>query len=90
MEESQALHERDVARIQGLCDQLHTTQSMLYDSTKDYLDLKYEYQSSERASMAERDRLLSELDQYRERLDISEGIDPLLGPMYDEGEKDSR
>ena len=79
MEEMQALHDRDTARIHSLSDQLHTTQSMLYDSTKDYLDLKYEFRSCERAWMSEKDKLLSQLDLYREKLDISEGVDPLMG-----------
>ena len=81
MDESQAIHDRDAARIQSLSDQLHTTQNMLYDSTKDYLDLKYEFRSSERSWMTEKDRLLSKLDHYRDRVDISEGIDPLYGKM---------
>lgn len=81
MEESQAIHDRDTSRIQNLSDQLHTTQSMLYDSTKDYLDLKYEFRSCERTWMADKDELLSKLDQYREKLDMSEGVDPLLGKM---------
>lgn len=84
MDESQALHDRETARIHSLSDQLHTTQSMLYDSTKDYLDLKYEFRSCERAWMAEKDRLLSQLDHYREQLDTIEGVDPLLGKAMDE------
>ena len=84
MEESQAIHDRDTSRIQSLSDQLHTTQSMLYDSTKDYLDLKYEFRSCERNWMADKDELLSKLDQYREKLDISEGVDPLLGQMLNQ------
>lgn len=84
MEEGQAFHDRDASRIQELSDQLHTTQNMLYDSTKDYLDLKYEFRSCERNWMAERDVLFSRLDQYREKLDISEGVDPLLGRMLNQ------
>jgi len=89
MEESQAIHDRDTSRIQSLSDQLHTTQSMLYDSTKDYLDLKFEFRSCERTWMAEKDELLSKLDQYRNKLDLSEGVDPLLGRMLNQ-EPDSR
>lgn len=79
MEESQALHDRDIVKIQNLSDQLHTTQNMLYDSTKDYLDLKYEFRSCERAWMAEKDGLYTELDKYRETVNISQGVDPLIG-----------
>ncbi len=88
MEESEALHERNTARIQNLADQLHTTQNMLYDSTKDYLDLKYDFRLCERAWMTEKDKILNELDHYREKLDISEGVDPLLGVMVNR-DKDS-
>lgn len=55
------------------------TQSMLYDSTKDYLDLKYQYRANEREWMAEKDQLLQQFDHYKKQLDINEGIDPLLG-----------
>ena len=79
MEESQALHDRDTERIKGLSDQLHMTQNLLYDSTKDYLDLKYEFRARERQWMTEKDQLLRQLDHFREQLDVSEGIDPVLG-----------
>ncbi len=86
MEESQTLQDRDAAKIQSLSDQLHTTQSMLYDSTKDYLDLKYELRTQERAWMADRDALLSQMEEYKERLDVSDGIDSLLVNNYDHQE----
>lgn len=89
MEESQALQDQNIARIHALSDQLHTTQSMLYDSTKDYLDLKYEFRSCERDWMSERDQLLNELDSHREKVDISEGVDPTFGRVlhvYHDGE----
>ena len=44
---------------------------MLYDSTKDYLELKYEGRSHERVWMAEKDRLLQELDCCKEQLNVS-------------------
>ena len=58
---------------------------MLYDSTKDYLDLKYEFRSSERAWMAEKDILLSKLEECREKMDLDEGVDPLLGRILHTG-----
>ena len=79
MEEAQTLLDRDAAKIQTLSDRLHTTQGMLYDSTKDYLDLKYEVRSQERAWMVEKDALLGEMDFYRDKLNESEGVDPILG-----------
>ena len=44
---------------------------MLYDSTKDYLELKYEGRSHERGWMAEKDHLLQELDHCKEQLNVS-------------------
>ena len=82
MEESQALHDRDTERIKGLSDQLHMTQNLLYDSTKDYLDLKYEFRARERQWMTEKDQLLRQLDHFREQLDVSEGVDPVLGMAF--------
>ena len=85
MEETQAVHDRDTARIKELTDQLHATQDLLYDSTKDYLDLKYEYRAKERQWMSDKDQLLQQLDCCKEQLDVSEGIDPVLGMNFDQG-----
>lgn len=76
MEEFQAQQGRDSERIKVLGDQLHMTQRLLYDSTKDYLDLKYGTKVKEREYMAERDQLLGQLEQLREK---DEGVDPVLG-----------
>lgn len=90
VEESQTLQDRDAAKIQILSDRLLTTQNMLYDSTKDYLDLKYEFRSHERAWMAEKDALLSEMEGYRDKLDVSEGVDPILGRLCEQQDIDSK
>ena len=79
MDEMQALHDQDLERIKGLTDQLYITQSMLYDCTKDYLDLKYEHRANERQWMVEKDLLLQQLDYYREQIHVSAGVDPVLG-----------
>lgn len=81
----QALHDRDLERIKGLTDQLYVTQGMLYDCTKDYLDLKYEHRANERQWMVEKDLLLQQLDYYREQIDISTGVDPVLGADFIDG-----
>ena len=78
-EEAQALHDRDTERIKALTDQLHMTQNLLYESTKDFLDLKYECRAKERQSMVDKDQLLQQLDHYKEQFDVSEGVDPVLG-----------
>ena len=82
MDEMQALRDQDVERIKGLTEQLYITQSMLYDCTKDYLDLKYEHRANERQWMVEKDLMLQQLDYYREQIHISAGIDPGLGTDY--------
>ena len=50
---------------------LHQTQNLLYDSTRDYLQLKYENRAHEKGWMAEKDRLLQELDRCKEQLNVS-------------------
>lgn len=79
MEEYQALQDRDTERIKSLDEQLHKTQHLLYESTKDYLELKYASRAKEREHMAERDQLLQRLDKVKEDIDVSEGVDPVLG-----------
>lgn len=76
MEEFQVQQRRDTERIKVLNDQLHVTQCLLYDSTKDYLDLKYATKVKEREDMAERDQLLGQLEQVREK---AEAVNPALG-----------
>ena len=79
LEEYQALQDRDTERIRFLDEQLHKTQRLLYESTKDYLDLKYTSRAKERDHMTERDCLLQRLDKVREEVDVREGVDPVLG-----------
>lgn len=50
---------------------LHKTQDLLYDSTKDFLQLRYEGRGNERQWMGEKDKLLRELDTCRQQLNIS-------------------
>ena len=90
VEEEEALRNRDTERIKCLTDQLHMSQSLLYESTKDYLDLKYEYRAKERSWMVDRDQLLQELDRYREQMDISAGIDPVIGMDFADTPKQQR
>ena len=78
-EESDVRHQRDSDQIKNCTDKLHNTQELLYESTKDYLDLKYELRAKERSWMKEKDKLLQQLDRYKQQLDVSVGIDPVLG-----------
>ena len=87
--ESQAREQRDSDHIKALMERLHKAQDLLYSSTKDYLDVKYELRAKERAWMAEKDKLLQKLDHYRQQLDASRGIDPVLGMSFAEPTEDS-
>ena len=49
---------------------LHKTQELLYDSTRDFLTLRYEHRENEKRWMVEKDRLLQELDACHEELSI--------------------
>ncbi|XP_071492109.1 coiled-coil domain-containing protein 77-like [Diadema antillarum] len=71
MEELQTIVERDQAKVQALEERLHKTQNLLYDSTRDYLQLKYESRGNEKGWMAEKDQLLQELDRCKEQLNTS-------------------
>lgn len=54
---------------------LHKTQDLLYESTKDFLELRYQGRANERQWMAEKDRLLRELDSAKDK---GNGQDSLL------------
>ncbi len=55
------------ARLCPVC-RLQRTQNLLYDSTRDFLQLKFESRAHEKSWMLEKDRLLRELDSCQERL----------------------
>ena len=55
-EEYRSESSRDTEKIQDLTDKLHHTQDLLYDSTRDYLELKYDHRSTERAWVEEKER----------------------------------
>jgi coiled-coil domain-containing protein 77 len=58
--ETQRVH--DAKLIKQLTEKLTNTQNLLHESTKDFLDAKYDTRLTERKWMAERDRLLQDLD----------------------------
>ncbi|XP_067856053.1 coiled-coil domain-containing protein 77 isoform X1 [Heptranchias perlo] len=66
VEEAHVQHERDKDKIRTLADKLHKTQNLLYESTKDFLQLKFEGRDTEKVWMAEKDHLLQELDRFNE------------------------
>ncbi|NXK55890.1 CCD77 protein, partial [Chauna torquata] len=68
MEEAQVQHQRDQHKIKTLTDKLHKTQNLLYESTRDFLQLKFDARANEKAWMAEKDSLLRKLDKDPDQL----------------------
>ncbi|XP_010080510.1 PREDICTED: coiled-coil domain-containing protein 77 [Pterocles gutturalis] len=68
MEEAQVRHQRDQDKIKTVTDKLHKTQNLLYESTRDFLQLKFDAQANERAWMAEKDSLLRKLGKDPDQL----------------------
>lgn len=62
MEEHETQRVRDAAKIKQLKEKLLQAQNLLHESTKDFLDAKYDMRQIERKWMAEKDRLLQDLD----------------------------
>ncbi|XP_064011735.1 coiled-coil domain-containing protein 77 isoform X2 [Pogoniulus pusillus] len=62
MEEAQVQHQRDKDKIKTVTDKLQKTQNLLYESTRDFLQLKLDARASEKAWIAEKDSLLRKLD----------------------------
>ncbi|NXG47378.1 CCD77 protein, partial [Psilopogon haemacephalus] len=62
MEEAQVQRQRDKDKIKTVTDKLHKTQNLLYESTRDLLQLKLDARASEKAWIAEKDSLLRKLD----------------------------
>jgi len=77
-EEADAARKRDEIKLGGLTEQLRKTQALLTDATKDFLKLKSEQRSTERAWMAEKDQLCLELDDARDRLAGRHNYNPEL------------
>lgn len=65
-EELEARRLRDEEKIRVLLEKLQKTQDLLYDSTKDFLQLRYVQRSNERNWMSEKDQLLQQLDKIQE------------------------
>ncbi|KFO82951.1 Coiled-coil domain-containing protein 77, partial [Buceros rhinoceros silvestris] len=68
MEEVQVQHQRDQDKIKTIMDKLHKTQNLLYESTRDFLQLKFDARANEKAWMAEKDSLLRKLDKHLDQL----------------------
>ncbi|KFV50457.1 Coiled-coil domain-containing protein 77, partial [Tyto alba] len=68
MEETQVQHQRDQDKIKAITDKLNKTQNLLYESTRDFLQLKFDARANEKAWMAEKDSLLRKLDKDLDQL----------------------
>ena len=55
---------------------LHKTQELLYDSTRDFLSLRFEHRDNEKRWMVEKDRLLQELDACHQQLETGRHRQP--------------
>nr|XP_057931428.1 coiled-coil domain-containing protein 77 isoform X2 [Doryrhamphus excisus] len=66
-EEVLAERRRDEQRIAALTDKLQQTQNLLYESTKDFLQLKFDARAQEKRWLTEKDSLLGRLDTCHER-----------------------
>ena len=71
MEEFEAYREREYQKINNLTEQLNKSQALLYESTKDFLGLKYDSRLKERKWMNERDSIMREMDYLKEQIDLS-------------------
>ncbi|XP_045165218.2 coiled-coil domain-containing protein 77-like isoform X1 [Mercenaria mercenaria] len=76
-EELETRRQRDEAKIHTLTEKLHKTQDLLYESTKDFLELRYQGRGNERNWMAEKDKLLRDLDQCKQQMNITRKDDVL-------------
>jgi len=81
MEESETQCQRDSEKIQHIAEQLKKTQTLLYESTKDYLELKYDTRLRERKWMNERDKIMQEMDFLKEQIDIKKEDVEYQGPL---------
>ncbi|NXY06560.1 CCD77 protein, partial [Pteruthius melanotis] len=61
MEEAEVRHQRDQEKIKTVTEKLHKTQNLLYQSTRDFLQLKFDARANEKAWMTEKDSLLRKL-----------------------------
>ncbi|XP_068803081.1 coiled-coil domain-containing protein 77 isoform X2 [Struthio camelus] len=68
MEEAKVQHQRDQDKIKNITDKLHKTQNLLYESTRDFLQLKFDARANEKTWMAEKDSLLRKLDKGPDQL----------------------
>ncbi|XP_042325756.1 coiled-coil domain-containing protein 77 [Sceloporus undulatus] len=67
IEEAQVQHQRDQDKIKDLTEKYHKAQNLLYESTRDFLQMKFDARANEKSWMAEKDTLLRKLDRSKDR-----------------------
>ncbi|KAH0617063.1 hypothetical protein JD844_028678 [Phrynosoma platyrhinos] len=67
IEEAQVQHQRDQDKIKDLTEKYHKAQNLLYESTRDFLQMKFDARANEKSWMAEKDTLLRKLDRAKWR-----------------------
>ncbi|XP_062990498.1 coiled-coil domain-containing protein 77 [Elgaria multicarinata webbii] len=65
IEEAQVQHQRDQDKIKDLTEKYHKAQNLLYESTRDFLQVKFDARANEKSWMAEKDVLLRKLDKSK-------------------------
>ncbi|XP_006210882.1 coiled-coil domain-containing protein 77 [Vicugna pacos] len=83
IEEIQVHQQRNRDKIKELTKNLHHTQELLYESTKDFLQLRFENQNKEKAWMLEKDHLMSKMKQYRVQCKKKEDKMAKVWPVYE-------
>ncbi|NWZ64299.1 CCD77 protein, partial [Acrocephalus arundinaceus] len=71
MQEAEVRHRRDQEKIKAITEKLHKTQNLLYESTRDFLQLKFDARANEKAWIAEKDSLLRKLSKDLDHLVFS-------------------
>ncbi|NXR56157.1 CCD77 protein, partial [Hippolais icterina] len=71
MQEAEVRHRRDQEKIKAITEKLHKTQNLLYESTRDFLQLKFDARANEKAWIAEKDSLLRKLGKDLDHLVFS-------------------
>ncbi|ETE71962.1 Coiled-coil domain-containing protein 77, partial [Ophiophagus hannah] len=65
IEEAQVQHQRDQENIKDITEKYHKAQNLLYESTKDFLQVKFDARANEKSWMAEKDTLLRKMDKCK-------------------------
>ncbi|XP_053263131.1 coiled-coil domain-containing protein 77 isoform X2 [Podarcis raffonei] len=65
IEESLVQHQRDQEKIKELTQNYHKVQNLLHESTRDFLQMKFDARANEKSWMAEKDMLLRKLDKRK-------------------------